>query len=192
MEKEIAPDELASLMAAHEQQFKERLEGKVLEALFAYTFQSRPVDELNEHALLAFGGLDMVVDGMPISMGFNIEMELLDIKFGEFAKLNGQAPLNMLPQDQVSMFNELEGRKILSSSFKWIHYFELNEDFEPVEEPSFAPIELILKFEGEKILHLAGLHFQLRPDGELINPTYHPEGALLISRYIWEDIASEG
>ena len=188
MENQIAPEVLAAKQQAHEQGFRDLLLGKRFDGCFVYTFQSRPADAVDDQSLLVFGGMDLVLDGVTMCIGFNVGMELLDLQVKEFAKLSGEVPITMLPRDLVGMLDRLEGAVVSNCSFRWMHYFELNEDFEPVEEPSFAPMEMLLEFDGGEKLQLAGIHFQLLPSGEMTNLAYHPEGALLISSNPWTEI----
>lgn len=188
MEQALTPEDLQAKRAAHEQRFRDLLLGKRLMGMDAYTFQSRPADLLDDTSLLVFGGVDLQLEEATLCMGFNPDMELLDLQPTIFAKMSGKVPVTLIPREDADMLGGLDGLQIKDCSFQWMHYFELDEDFEPVSEPSFAPMELVLDFEGGEQLQLAGIHFQLMPDGQMVDPVYHPEGALLIARDPWTEI----
>lgn len=124
-------------------------------------------------------GIELTFDQEKFSFGWRSDSEFFDYESGPINLLIADlSPINLEAKNNDGIQN-LIGGKIKTVNCKWDFYQEYDENFELKEDKNYIPVEMILTFENESVLHLACIDFGIM-GGKVDNMIYNPQGQFLI------------
>lgn len=138
----------------------------------------------NPESLWAFdGGIQISFGETFLSWGWNYETEIFEFSTEKKTiELLGNANFYQVDPTQILKIHELKGSRIKDVKIKWEFYQDINEDFEPIGERIYTPVNIILIFESKSFLQMATLNFMISGKPfKIINAQYDLAGKMLFS-----------
>jgi len=133
-----------------------------------------------DHKWVIEGGVEFVFESYSISFGWNSDMQLFDMIQGKIEELIGEMDVYELDFSEHRYISIIPGKKIEEISFSWTWYQKMDEEMELVEEKTYIPQELRIKFEGELLFQVATIVFKLK-DKQMQKPTFDSQSMMLVT-----------
>lgn len=127
-------------------------------------------------------GIELSFGNELFSFGWNTEKQLYEHHFGKLEKLLGELKPKTLHAMEVEGIKELAGKKITDLKIQWNFYHDLDENYEPLEQKNYMPMEMILTFDNGSVLQLAAVNFEVDTENKSIhNVTFDSTGDFLVA-----------
>jgi len=171
-----------------EKKYRDLLVGTTVTQVDFFIFGEEVLTIDPEKVWVINAGMEMILGEQKFCFGYNVDMRLWDIVDGELEQLTEEMDIVELDTEEIAGKEKLIGQTIKNIDFNWNWYHKLDENFVPVQEKTYIPIEMIFTFENEVSLQLATIVFSLQEDS-ILNPKFDSQGQLLVA--IDEKVAIE-
>jgi hypothetical protein len=167
-------------MQETEQKYRELIANQVLKDIRFYNINENYMVFEPNHKWVIEGGIEIIFEDHTVCLGWNADMQLYDIVKGEIKELTGEFDIYELDFSEYTNVTDLPGKKIKDLTFNWTWYQKMDENMELVEEKTYIPQELLIKFEDDTLLQIATIVFQLR-DKQIEKPVFDSQSMILIT-----------
>jgi hypothetical protein len=104
-------------------------------------------------------GIQLTFGNEVFSFAWDSEKQFYTHHFGPVSEISGELEFYPLEAMNIEGISALIGKKISSIDYKWNFYHDLDENFEPLEQKNYMPMEMLLSFDSGNVLQLAGIEF---------------------------------
>lgn len=104
-------------------------------------------------------GLEISIGDERFCFGWNPEKEVYQHHFGKLSDLLDDIHPVDLDESSPAGIKSLVGGKITDVKIHWNWYSDLDENFEPLEQKNYIPVEMILTFDNGHVLQLAAVDY---------------------------------
>jgi hypothetical protein len=127
-------------------------------------------------------GIQLSFGDEVFAFAWNKEKGFYEHHIGRIEEITADIETKGLHATEIEGIRKLIGKKITDVKFQWNFYHDLDENFEPKEEKNYMPMEILLTFENESVLQLAGINFEVDTENKKIfDVTFDSTGDLLIT-----------
>ena len=129
------------------------------------------------------GGVQINFGDEVFSYGWETDFEGYNYSFEKsFEELIGESDQYAIGAKDVKGISNLIGKTVTNLALKWQFYQEYDEEGELKDEKTFVPVELIIQFDFEDLLHFALIDFGIDMETNNIeNAVYDLGGNMLLS-----------
>ncbi|MEZ4951913.1 MAG: hypothetical protein R2784_21340 [Saprospiraceae bacterium] len=156
------------------------LVGKKLTSINLYNENDHFLCFNQKKLALIDGGIELGFDKEIISLAWNEKEELFDIAMSPADGLLGSLDYYQISTKDLPIGSDLQGLTIKSANVQWSWYQNVDENFEPIGEKQYIPIELIIEFDHGRVLQIATVDCNIE-DGKIQSVSFNSEGELLLS-----------
>ncbi len=169
-------------MEDQEERIKELLFGNKISGIEIYQINLE-FYEFNDNSFWIFdGGIQFILEHGVFGWGWNFENEIYSYSTEKHIKEFLVPNFVLVDNENIPGISNLIGSLIRNVDIKWEFYQNINEDFEPVGEKYYVPVELKLYLENEIMIQIANIDFELNEETfDMTNPKYSIEGELLFN-----------
>ncbi len=156
------------------------LVGKELTKLFVYNVSDDyfQLKEFNE--LAVDGGIELLLGEELFCLAWNDERELFDYRFGPIQTLSGEQDIWKIDLEGFDEAHSYIGKKITEVQIDWNWFFDLDEEFQPVETPTPIPKQLVIVLENGMKIQIVPSMFTIEND-QLKEAYFNSQARLLVN-----------
>jgi hypothetical protein len=155
---------------------------KELTAIEFYTINDKYWVFDEEKVWVVDCGIQMTFNEDTFTFGWNSEKQFYEHHLGKIEEITGDHEITPLHANEVESIQKLIGNKITEIKYKWNFYHDLDENYEPMEQKNYMPMEMILSFENGSELQLAAVNFKVDTVNKTIgSATFDSTGNFLIT-----------
>jgi hypothetical protein len=127
-------------------------------------------------------GVQLTFGEEHFTFAWNSEKQFYEHHIGKVEEITGDHEIKALHAAELEGIQKLFGKKITSAKYQWNFYHDLDDNFQPVEQKNYMPMEMILTFENESVLQLAGINFKVDTENKTITDlTFDSTGDFLVA-----------
>ena len=133
-----------------------------------------------DHKWVIEGGVEFIFETYVISFAWNSNMQLFDMIQGQIEELTDEMDIFELDLTDHPYISKIPGMKIEEINFSWNWYQQMDDEMELVEEKTYIPQEIKIKFGEDILLQLATIIFKLK-DKQIQKPTFDSQSMMLVT-----------
>ncbi|MCE3279954.1 MAG: hypothetical protein K0S44_2145 [Bacteroidetes bacterium] len=155
---------------------------KELTAIEFYTINDKYWVFDEEKVWVVDCGVQLTFNEYIFTFAWNSEKQFYEHHLGKIEEITGDHEITPLHANEVESIQKLIGNKITEVKYKWNFYHDLDENYEPMEQKNYMPMEMILSFENGSVLQLAAVNFKVDTVNKTIgSATFDSTGNFLIT-----------
>lgn len=166
-------------MSDHEENIKALLLGKRVVEIELFDSDLKYYSDDMEHTWVVDGGIQIRLSDNWFSFCFQRSNDFFNVVTQPITDAV-DFKIKKLGAMDVAEIKALAGKEITDIKTRWNYYSELNEEAEPVGEPVYIPVEIILTFNNTSILQMAAVSYEIIDD-HFGGFSYDSENDLLVS-----------
>ena len=179
IERERKNLNLPMLQEQRENRIRVHLIGNSIQNITCYTLEDSYFITEDQNTVITNVGIEMQVKGITFSFGWIPELELIDFQNDALNK-DYDVPVNKMEEFSSNLTTYVQDKEIEEIDFQWNFYHEADENLEPLGEPNYIPVEMLVTFSDGSRLQLAAMsyHFQ---EGMISDMFFDSQEDVLIS-----------
>jgi hypothetical protein len=170
---------LLMLQNQRENRIRIHLIGNSIQNISCYTLEDSYFITEDQNTVITNVGLEIQVKGLTFSFGWVPDLELIDFQSDALNK-DYEISVHKMEEFSTILNKNVQDKIIQNIEFQWNFYHEADENMEPIGEPNYIPVELLIQFEDGSQLQLAAMRYSFE-EGMISDLFFDSQEDILIS-----------